>query len=340
MQVSDFSFELPDHLIAKHPIAIRSASRLLHLDASSGDISHYQFNELASLLSPEDLLVFNNTRVIPARLFGRKETGGKVEILLERILNSHSAKAQIRSSKTPKPESEILLDNSSVKVKVLGRDGSFFILQFPDPGVSAIANELGHMPLPPYIDREDGKEDRERYQTIYASKEGAVAAPTSGLHFDDSLFATLEDKGVKKTELTLHIGAGTFQPVRVENIEDHEMHSEWLDVPEAACSAVEQCREGNGRVVAVGTTSVRSLESASAMGKLTPFQGDTNIFIYPGYEFKSVDAMVTNFHLPGSTLIMLVSAFAGSKNIRHAYEVAIQESYRFFSYGDAMLITR
>lgn len=345
MQVSDFSFELPEQLIAKHPLSIRSASRLLHLDAASGNITHYQFHELPSLLNAEDLLVFNNTRVIPARLFGLKETGGRVEILLERMLGTYSARAQIRSSKTPKPGSEILLENSSVKVKVLGRDGSFFNLQFPEPGVSAIANELGHMPLPPYIDREDEKEDRERYQTIYASKEGAVAAPTSGLHFDSDLFAGLENKGVKKTELTLHVGAGTFQPVRVEKVEDHEMHSEWLDVPESACEAVEQCRENHlgekkGRIVAVGTTSVRSLESASATGKLAPFQGDTNIFIYPGYEFKSVDAMITNFHLPGSTLIMLVSAFAGSENIRHAYEVAIQESYRFFSYGDAMLITR
>jgi S-adenosylmethionine:tRNA ribosyltransferase-isomerase len=340
MQVSDFSFELPEHLIAKHPTAVRSSSRLLHLDATTGEINHYQFNELPSLLNPKDLLVFNNTRVIPARLFGQKETGGKVEILLERLLGSHSAKAQIRSSKTPKPGSLIQLENSAIKIQVTGREGSFFMLEFPDPGVSAIATEMGHMPLPPYIDREDEIEDRERYQTIYASQEGAVAAPTSGLHFDEALFKTLEQNGVQKAEVTLHVGAGTFQPVRVDKVEDHEMHSEWLDVPEAACHAVKQCREANGRVVAVGTTSVRSLESASAQGQLAPFQGDTNIFIYPGYEFKSVDAMVTNFHLPGSTLIMLVSAFAGSENIRHAYEVAIQESYRFFSYGDAMLITR
>jgi S-adenosylmethionine:tRNA ribosyltransferase-isomerase len=340
MQVSDFSFELPEHLIAKHPTSVRSSSRLLHLDASTGEIAHYQFNELPSLLEPEDLLVFNNTRVIPARLFGKKETGGKVEILLERMLSTHLAKAQIKSSKTPKPGSVLQLDNSDVKVQVIGREGSFFNILFPNPGVSAIASELGHMPLPPYIDREDQIEDRERYQTVYASREGAVAAPTSGLHFDDALLNTIKQKGIDKTEVTLHVGAGTFQPVRVDKVEDHEMHSEWLDVPESACQAVAQCRKNDGRVVAVGTTSVRSLESASATGKLAPFQGDTNIFIYPGYEFKSVDAMVTNFHLPGSTLIMLVSAFAGTENIRHAYEVAIQESYRFFSYGDAMLITR
>ena len=340
MQVSDFSFELPEHLIAKHPTAVRSSSRLLHLDASTGDIAHYQFNELPSLLEPKDLLVTNNTRVIPARLFGKKETGGKVEILLERMLSTHLAKAQIKSSKTPKPGSTIEIDNSSVMVQVAGRDGSFFNIQFPDPGVSAIASELGHMPLPPYIDREDQIDDRERYQTIYASQEGAVAAPTSGLHFDEALFDSLKQKGINRTEVTLHVGAGTFQPVRVDRVEDHEMHSEWLDVPESACQAVAQCRESKGRVVAVGTTSVRSLESASAGGQLEPFQGDTNIFIYPGYEFKSVDAMVTNFHLPGSTLIMLVSAFAGSENIRRAYSEAIQESYRFFSYGDAMLITR
>jgi len=340
MQVSDFHYELPSHLIAQHPTPIRSASRLMHLDVVNGEIAHYQFSDLPTLLDAADLLVFNNTRVIPARLFGKKESGGQVEILLERIISTNSAKAQIRSSKSPLPGSEILLDNSSIKVQVVGRDGPFFNLDFPDPGVSDIAGELGHMPLPPYIDREDEIEDRERYQTIYATRDGAVAAPTSGLHFDAALFAELERRSIGKVEVTLHVGAGTFQPVRVEKIEDHQMHAEWLQVPMGVCSEVGACRKREGRVVAVGTTSVRSLETASSMGKLAPFTGDTDIFIYPGYEFKSVDAMITNFHLPGSTLMMLVSAFAGMDNIRHAYKIAIRESYRFFSYGDAMLITR
>jgi S-adenosylmethionine:tRNA ribosyltransferase-isomerase len=340
MQVSDFQFDLPDHLIAKYPTAVRSASRLMHLDAATGSITHYQFNELPSLLDAGDLMVFNNTRVIPARFYGRKQTGGRVEILLERILGTHSAKAQLRSSKSPADGSEILIDNSSVKVRVTGRDGSFFDLEFPDPGVSEIARLYGHMPLPPYIDREDELEDRERYQTVYASREGAVAAPTSGLHFDEPLLAELGRRGIDRTEVTLHVGAGTFQPVRVEKVEDHQMHAEWLDVPHSVCDAVRSCRDRGGKVVAVGTTSVRSLESASRSGTLAPFQGDTRIFIYPGYTFKSVDTMITNFHLPGSTLIMLVSAFAGLDNIRHAYQEAIRESYRFFSYGDAMLITR
>lgn len=340
MQVSDFHFELPEALIAKHPTAVRSASRLLHLDAATGVIKHYQFSDLVSLLDPKDLLVFNNTRVIPARFFGKKATGGKVEILLERITGSHTAKAQIRSSKSPPVDSEIFIDESPYKVLVTGREGSFFNLRFPDPGVSQIASDHGHMPLPPYIDREDELADRERYQTVYSSVEGAVAAPTSGLHFDESLLAQLQDKGLARTEVTLHVGAGTFQPVRVDKVEDHTMHSEWIDVGAEVGEAVKERRAQGGRVVAVGTTSVRSLESASSKGSLQPFKGDTNIFIYPGYEFQSVDAMITNFHLPGSTLLMLVSAFAGSENIKRAYAEAIKESYRFFSYGDAMLITR
>ncbi len=344
MRVSDYHFELPSRLIATHPTAERSASRLMHVNASTGEISHYRFHELPSLLNANDLMVLNNTRVIPARLFGAKSTGGRVEILLERIIDVHRAWAQIRSSKSPKAGAVISLDGSDIKVKVLGRgegeqDG-FFELEFPAPGVSAIAAQIGHMPLPPYIDRADELNDRERYQTIYATEEGAVAAPTSGLHFDEPLFARLDEKGIAKTEVTLHVGAGTFQPVRVERVEDHQMHTEWFEVSDAVCNAVRDCRSARGRVVAVGTTSVRSLESASVSGELTPTSGDTNIFIYPGYQFRSVDAMITNFHLPGSTLLMLVSAFAHKDMIKVAYEVAIQESYRFFSYGDAMLITR
>ena len=340
MQVSDFHYELPSHLIAKHPTPIRSASRLMHLDAATGEINHYRFSDLHGLLNADDLLVFNNTRVIAARMYGKKDTGGKVEILIERIVDENCAKAQIRCSRSPLPGSEILLENSSVKVRVKARNGPFFELLFPEPGVAAIADEFGHMPLPPYIDRQDDIEDRERYQTIYATQDGAVAAPTSGLHFDEALFAGLQRRGVKKTEVTLHVAAGTFQPVRVDKVEDHQMHAEWVQVPACVCDAVQGCRQVNGRVVAVGTTSVRSLETASCTGSLVPFTGDTDIFIYPGYQFNVVDAMITNFHLPGSTLIMLISAFAGSNEIKRAYQVAIRESYRFFSYGDAMLITR
>jgi S-adenosylmethionine:tRNA ribosyltransferase-isomerase len=340
LQVSDFEFELPEHLIAKYPAAERSESRLLHLDVATGAIAHYHFRDLDPLLHAEDLLVFNNTRVIPARLFGSKATGGKVEILLERVVNEHEAMVQLKSSKTPKPGALIQLQDSEIALELVSRDGGFFRLRFPAPGVMAIAEQFGHIPLPPYIDRQDDADDRDRYQTIYAKKAGAVAAPTAGLHFDDALMQRLDDKGIERQEVTLHVGAGTFQPVRVDRLEDHRMHVEYLAVDEAVCAAVDQCRARHGRVVAVGTTSVRSLESASASGHIEPFNGDTDIFIYPGYEFRSVDAMVTNFHLPGSTLMMLVSAFAGTELIMEAYRVAIAESYRFFSYGDAMLITR
>lgn len=339
MRVSDFNFDLPEHLIAKYPMAVRSASRLLHVDVATGAINHYHFHELGQLLVAGDLLATNNTKVIPARFFGNKYTGGRVEILLERVLDVEHALVQIRSSKTPKAGSSITLADSSVSLEVTGRQGSFFTVRFPG-SVLAIAEQYGHVPLPPYIDREDELDDKDRYQTVYASEAGAVAAPTAGLHFDDELMAGLAGQGITRTELTLHVGAGTFQPVRVENLEDHEMHVEYLEVGQGVCDAVVDCRGGGGRVVAVGTTSVRSLETASASGSLAPFQGETDIFIYPGYEFKSVDALVTNFHLPGSTLVMLVSAFAGMALTQEAYRVAIAESYRFFSYGDAMLITR
>lgn len=339
MRVSDFEFELPSHLIAKYPMPDRTSSRLLHLDASNGDISHYHFSDLIELLDPKDLLVFNNTRVIPARLFGHKSTGGRVEILLERVLDEYRALVQIRSSKSPKPGAVIQLEGSDASVTVEGRQDAFFILVFPAPGVLPIAKASGHMPLPPYIDREDEAADLERYQTVFAEQDGAVAAPTAGLHFDEPLLARIADKGVSSTKLTLHVGAGTFQPVRVDDVLDHKMHTEQIEVPQSACDAVAACRSRTGRVVAVGTTSVRSLESASRTGSLAPMTGDTDIFIYPGYEFKSVDAMITNFHLSGSTLMMLVSAFASVEAIRHAYQVAIKEEYRFFSYGDAMLIT-
>ena len=300
------------------------------------------------MLNPADLLVFNNTRVIPARLFGSKPTGGKVEILLERMTGSNEAIVQMRASKPLRAGSSITLfrDETGVGeadnpvVEVLEKNGGFYRLRFPSPGVQAIADEYGHMPLPPYINRTDEPMDQQRYQTVYARHAGAVAAPTAGLHFDEPLLDRIAQKGVSQAEVTLHVGAGTFQPVRVDEVEQHEMHKEYLEVPASVCEQVLACRQKKGRVIAVGTTSVRCLESASTEGVLAPYRGDTDIFIYPGYEFQQVDALITNFHLSGSTLLMLVSAFAGSEHIRSAYQAAIDESYRFFSYGDAMLITR
>ncbi len=311
----------------------------MHVDVASSTIRHYRFNELPDLLGAADLMVFNNTRVIPARLYGHKETGGKVEILLERILGNDEAIAQVRASKSPKPGTKLVLEEGS-EIVVLGRDGEFFRLGFPGSSPAEVTQRVGHMPLPPYIDRADEKIDEERYQTVYASKEGAVAAPTAGLHFDEALLATLEAKGLERSEVTLHVGAGTFQPVRAEKIEEHEMHKEYLEVDATVCAAVSACNERGGRVVAVGTTSVRSLETAATSGDIAPYAGDTDIFIYPGYEFRVVESLITNFHLPGSTLMMLVGAFAGVDLIKKAYQSAIDEKYRFFSYGDAMLITR
>lgn len=340
MKVSDFDFALPAHLIAKYPAKERTGSRLLHLDARTGKLAHYRFSDIIDLVDPRDLMVFNDTRVIPARLFGVKSTGGKVEILLERLTDSHHALVQMKSSKPARAGSYIQLEASEFRLQVLARQGDFYEVMFPDPGALEIAEQLGHIPLPPYIDRTDEFADRERYQTVYAREHGAVAAPTAGLHFDEVLLAALGQKGVDEQFVTLHVGAGTFQPVRVEKVEDHRMHSETIDVSEAVCDAVNGCRSRGGRVIAVGTTSVRSLESASADGNIKPFKGETDIFIYPGYEFRSVDALVTNFHLPGSTLMMLVSAFAGIDHIKRAYAIAVEQAYRFFSYGDAMLITR
>lgn len=340
MKVSDFSFELPEELIAKYPTPERTASRLLHLDAATGVVAHHTFRDVLAMFSPGDMLVFNDTRVIPARFFGAKQTGGRVELLLERVVDEFRAILQIRASKTPKAGSKIRLDGTEYDIGITGRSGDFFEVLFPSPGVLAIAHECGHVPLPPYIDRADESVDAERYQTVYASKEGAVAAPTAGLHFDDELMKALADKGIGEEFVTLHVGAGTFQPVRVETVEEHQMHSEAIEVTASVCDAVRACRERGGRVIAVGTTSVRCLETAAASGEIEPFAGDTDIFIYPGYEFKVVDALITNFHLPGSTLMMLVSALAGRDNIMNAYRTAIEERYRFFSYGDAMLITR
>lgn len=339
MQVSDFDFDLPAGQIARFPAEDRTGSRLLCLDGNSGAITHRQFADIEQLLEPGDLLVLNNTRVIPARLYGQKETGGKIEVLIERVVEDNLALAQVRASKSPKPGSVLLLADGAVRVVVEGRRDFLFILRFETP-VLPLLLEHGHMPLPPYIDRADGDSDRLRYQTVFAARDGAVAAPTAGLHFDEALLARLEAKGVRKAFVTLHVGSGTYQPVRVEKIEDHVMHAEYIEVSEEVCQAVRATRARGKRVVAVGTTSVRSLESASASGEIAPFQGDSSIFIYPGYQFRSVDLMVTNFHLPQSTLLMLVSAFAGREQVLAAYNEAVEQQYRFFSYGDAMLLSR
>ncbi|MEL7939157.1 MULTISPECIES: tRNA preQ1(34) S-adenosylmethionine ribosyltransferase-isomerase QueA [Pseudomonas] len=338
MRVADFHFDLPEALIARHPLAERRASRLLVLDGPTGALSHRHFTDLLEYLRPGDLMVFNNTRVIPARLFGQKASGGKLEILVERVLDSRRVLAHVRSSKSPKPGSKILIDGGA-EAQMLQRHDALFELGFAED-VLPLLERVGHMPLPPYIDRPDEDADRERYQTVYAERAGAVAAPTAGLHFDEGLLAAIREKGVDTAFVTLHVGAGTFQPVRVEKIEDHHMHSEWLEVGQDVVDAVAACRARGGRVIAVGTTSVRSLESAARGGQLKPFSGDTDIFLYPGRPFHVVDALVTNFHLPESTLLMLVSAFAGYPQTMAAYAAAVAHEYRFFSYGDAMFITR
>ena len=338
MQVSDFYFELPESLIARHPLSERRASRLLVLDGPSGAIKHQQFSDLLDYLRPEDLMIFNDTRVIPARLFGQKASGGKLEILVERVLDEFRVLAHVRSSKSPKPGAVIHVEGGG-EAEMLARHDALFELRFAEP-VLGLLERVGHMPLPPYIDRPDDEEDRERYQTVYARNAGAVAAPTAGLHFDEAMLQAIREKGIETEFVTLHVGAGTFQPVRVDRIEDHHMHREWLQVSQAVVDAVKRCKGRGGRVIAVGTTSVRSLESAARDGQLKAFSGDTDIFLYPGKPFHVVDALVTNFHLPESTLLMLVSAFAGYPETMAAYAAAVEQNYRFFSYGDAMFITR
>ncbi|WP_074013242.1 tRNA preQ1(34) S-adenosylmethionine ribosyltransferase-isomerase QueA [Candidatus Sodalis sp. SoCistrobi] len=345
MRVADFSFALPDNLIARYPQAQRSACRMLSLDGQTGALAHQVFTDLLEKLAPGDLLVFNNTRVIPARLFGRKVSGGKIEVLVERVLDDKRVLAHVRASKAPKPGSALLLgDDDSIAATMVARHDSLFELRFDDArDVLTLLNDAGHMPLPPYIDRPDDAADRELYQTVYGERPGAVAAPTAGLHFDEPLLAALRAKGVEMAFVTLHVGAGTFQPVRVDQIEQHQMHAEYAEVPQEVVDAVLACKARGNRVVAVGTTSVRSLESAAAAAgeqALAPFFGDTRIFIYPGYQFRVIDVLITNFHLPESTLIMLVSAFAGYRHTLAAYREAVAQAYRFFSYGDAMFITR
>ncbi len=339
MQLSDFDYELPQRLIAQFPETERSNSRLLALLEGETRARDLGFKALPSLLKPGDLLVFNNTRVMPARLYGRKESGGRVELLIERMLSGQRALAHVRSSKSPKPGGLLLIGTHEQEVVVDGRHGELFELRLRRGDFQQLMAREGHMPLPPYIQRDDKSIDQERYQTVYAQRTGAVAAPTAGLHFDRAMLDQLSALGVEQAHLTLHVGAGTFQPVRCENLDDHVMHSEWVEVDETVCRLVSETRRRGGRVIAVGTTSVRSLEAASAEGELQPYTGETRLFIRPGYRFRSVDGLITNFHLPKSTLLMLVAAFAGHERIMAAYRHAVAQEYRFFSYGDAMFLT-
>jgi S-adenosylmethionine:tRNA ribosyltransferase-isomerase len=333
MKRSDFTFELPERLIAQAPLPARSASRMMVLGSEGKPARDSMVERVVDYCLPGDLMVFNDTRVIPARLLGQKASGGKVECLVERVLDTHTVLAQLRASKSPLPGGR--MEFHGVGAVMEDRQGDLFRLVFEQP-VAGLLERHGHMPLPPYIQREDNADDRERYQTVYAREPGAIAAPTAGLHFDEALLQSLRSKGVEMAFVTLHVGAGTFQPVREDEIENHRMHSELVEVSQDVVDAVRRTREREGRVIAVGTTAVRALESAAAGGSLSAFRGDTDIFIYPGYRFRVVDRLMTNFHLPESTLLMLVSAFAGRERVLRAYADAVEREYRFFSYGDAM----
>ena len=338
MRTDEFDFALPEHLIAQHPPAQRGASRLLRI--CGGLREDRRFADLPTLVREHDLLVFNDTRVLKARLFGEKATGGQIEVLVERLLDARHVLAQVRASHAPQPGSQLLLAGR-LPVTVLGREGEFFHLRFDSvEEVSALLEQYGQLPLPPYITHAADAEDEARYQTVYARQPGAVAAPTAGLHFDEAMLAALRAQGTQLAYITLHVGAGTFQPVRAENIREHVMHSERYTIPQAAAEAIHQTRARGGRVIAVGTTSLRALESAARSGELHTGEGETNIFITPGYRFKVVDVLLTNFHLPKSTLLMLVCAFGGMDVMLAAYRHAVEQEYRFFSYGDAMLIER
>ncbi|MDB5801419.1 MAG: tRNA preQ1(34) S-adenosylmethionine ribosyltransferase-isomerase QueA, partial [Rhodocyclales bacterium] len=340
LKLSDFDYELPPNLIAQYPAGERSASRLLHLDGTTGDFADRQFRDLPALVEPGDVLVMNDTRVIKARLTGRKQSGGKVEVLVERVLDHERVLAQIRASKTPRGGSRLLLAQDFT-AEVIGRAGEFFELRFIDcTNVFALLERAGSVPLPPYITHTADTGDDTRYQTVYAQTPGAVAAPTAGLHFDDAMLETLKAHGVRLAWITLHVGAGTFQPVRVDDLADHTMHAEWYAISQATVDTISAAKAAGGKIIAVGTTSLRTLESAAASGELRAGNAETRLFILPGYRFRVVDRLLTNFHLPKSTLMMLVSAFGGSDNIRRAYAHAVARRYRFFSYGDAMLIER
>jgi S-adenosylmethionine:tRNA ribosyltransferase-isomerase len=339
MQRSDFSYDLPEHLIAQYPLASRTDSRLLYIDSHTSQLQDCHFSDFPKFLLPNDLLVFNDTRVIPARLFGHKLSGGKIEILVERVLDNTRVLAQLRASKTPKPKTRLYLEGN-IKVIVLRRVENFFELQFDNSqSVYDILQTYGHIPLPPYIKRSDTTTDSTRYQTVYARHLGAIAAPTAGLHFDATMLERIQATGIQKAFITLHVGAGTFAPMRVDDISHHTMHKEYLHVSTQVCEQIKATRARSGRVIAIGTTTVRALETASVAGVIKPYAGETQLFITPGYIFTSVDALLTNFHLPESTLLMLVCAFAGQEQILAAYRHAVTQQYRFFSYGDAMFVT-
>jgi len=342
MQLSDFNYELPPELIAQHPLANRTDSRLLELKANGGERAQFidrQFKDILSLINPGDLLVFNDTKVIPARLHGKKETGGNVELLIERISGDRQAWVQIRASRVPKTGDFVHIHNvagESFSAEMIGHDGRFYEVRFPE-NIFSLLERFGELPLPPYIEHQPDSNDAQRYQTVVAKNPGAVAAPTAGLHFDEAILKRLSDLGVNQATVTLHVGAGTFTPVREEDLSKHQMHYEWFSIPQTTITALEKTKQQGGKVIAVGTTSIRTLESYAVNGQV---EGETNLFITPGYQFKLVDSLITNFHLPKSTLIMLVSAFAGFDAIRTAYQHAVAQRYRFFSYGDAMLLHR
>ncbi len=337
MKKSDFSFDLPKELIAQHPSKERTGSRLLALDKNTGETQDLQFPDILKFLNRGDLLVFNNTKVIPARLYGKKNTGGKVEVFIERLLDDNSAIAMFKSSKSIKLGTPIYFNQQSILATA--RKGMFFLIETQNSAsLTELMDEFGHMPLPPYIQREDELEDKSRYQTVYAQEKGAVAAPTAGLHFDEDLLQQIKEKGINSAYVTLHVGAGTFQPVKTDSINDHIMHKEWLQVSEEVAELVKKTKAAGNKVIAVGTTAVRCLETACQSAEIKSYTGDTNIFIYPGYQFKVVDKLLTNFHLPESTLIMLVSAMCGRKNTLNTYKHAVEEKYRFFSYGDGMFV--
>lgn len=343
MKRQDFYFDLPTHLIAQQPAETRTGSRLLWLSAKQNQLEDHQFIDLPQFLKKGDLLIFNDTRVIPARLFGHKTaTGGKVEILIERILDEQHVIAQIKARRAPVAQTTLTL-SAGVTATVIERLEKFFKLQFHDQekrNIYEILQSIGHMPLPPYIKRSDVPNDSERYQTVYAKQPGAVAAPTAGLHFDQALLDQLKSLGIETAFVTLHVGAGTFSPVKVDDLSQHQMHAEYVIVSSEVCQQVQQAKEQNRRIIAIGTTSVRALETAANQGIIQPYAGETRLFITPGYSFKVVDLLLTNFHLPESTLLMLVAAFAGHEKVMAAYQHAVQHNYRFFSYGDAMLIER
>ncbi len=337
MQLSDYNYDLPSELIAQMPLAVRTASRLLVMNRQNGELQDKYFTNIVDFIQPEDLLIFNNTKVIPARLYGHKQTGGKVELLLERLLDNHQALTHIRANKAPKQGSILLLEGD-IQIRIIEKVQDLYKVEFSCDNLLTYLDNYGHVPLPPYISRNDQAHDKERYQTVFAKHPGAVAAPTAGLHFDKNLLSHLAKKGVETAQVTLHVGAGTFQPVRNNDLSKHIMHAEYVDVSQTVVDAVKRCKQKGGRVFAVGTTTVRSLETASSSGVLQPYAGDTRLFITPGYYFNSVDALITNFHLPLSTLLMLVSAFSSRKNVFNAYNHAVSNAYRFFSYGDAMLL--